>query len=169
MLLLLITLTWSLFSALKQTHCPLVTCDSKCLTVTFYSAFWNIHWSGVLTALFGCYMAGSMWNCCHLSATQTDRHLLQVGCACCTTARCGCSETLSLTQQKGHLPSFLRQVCPLPLWPLPSPGSGRSAPSPWAQVGCHSAPPPTPSSGFPLPVATPGFITVVSLRCGFVC
>jgi len=26
----------------------------------------NMHQSGVLTALFGCYMAGATWNCCHL-------------------------------------------------------------------------------------------------------
>ena len=26
----------------------------------------DIHQSGVLAALFGCYMAGAAWNCCHL-------------------------------------------------------------------------------------------------------
>ena len=34
--------------------------------LAFHSAFLNIHWGSVLTALFGCYMAGAMWNCCHL-------------------------------------------------------------------------------------------------------
>ena len=28
----------------------------------------NIHQSGVLSVLFDCYVAGAMWNCCHLSA-----------------------------------------------------------------------------------------------------
>ena len=28
----------------------------------------DIHWSCVLTMLFGCYMAGAAWNCCHLDA-----------------------------------------------------------------------------------------------------
>ena len=44
----------------------LVACDSKLVTVAFYSAFLNTRWSGVCTALFGCYMAGVTWNCCHL-------------------------------------------------------------------------------------------------------
>ena len=48
----------ALFSALEQTHCTLVACDSKLMTVAFYSAFLNTHFSGVYTALFGCYMAG---------------------------------------------------------------------------------------------------------------
>ena len=30
--------------------------------------FLNIHRSGVLTVLFGCYMAGATWNCCRLGA-----------------------------------------------------------------------------------------------------
>ena len=46
----------------------------------------NIHGSGVLTALFGCCMAGTMWNCCCLSAssvytiqsfTSLQRHFIQ--------------------------------------------------------------------------------------------
>ena len=39
----------ALFSALEHTHCALVVCDSEWETVAFYS--------GVLTMLFGCYMA----------------------------------------------------------------------------------------------------------------
>ena len=34
--------------------------------LAFHSSFLNIHWSGVLTVLLGCYMAGAMWNCCLL-------------------------------------------------------------------------------------------------------
>ena len=34
---------------------------------TFIARF-LIHWSGVLTALFGCYVAGIMWNCCLFGA-----------------------------------------------------------------------------------------------------
>ena len=36
--------------------------------LAFCSAFFNIHGSGVLTVLFGCYMAGATWNCCYLGA-----------------------------------------------------------------------------------------------------
>ena len=36
--------------------------------VSFHSAFFNIHSSGVLTALFDCCMAGATWNCCRLGA-----------------------------------------------------------------------------------------------------
>ena len=42
----------------------------------------NIHWSGVLTALFGCCMAGATWNCCCLSASSV--YTLQP----CTTLQC---------------------------------------------------------------------------------
>ena len=56
----------ALFSALEQTRCVLVACDSTWVTVAFYSAFLNIHRSGVFTTLFGCYMAGATWNCCRL-------------------------------------------------------------------------------------------------------
>ena len=37
-----------------------------CEWLAFHSVFLNIHQSGVLRALFDCYMAGAMWNCCHL-------------------------------------------------------------------------------------------------------
>ena len=33
-----------------------------------YQILFSIHRSGVLTALFGCYMAGATWNCCRLGA-----------------------------------------------------------------------------------------------------
>ena len=59
----------ALFSALEQTHCALVACGSEWVTVVFSSSFifnflytarfFNIHSSSVLTALFGCCMAGA--------------------------------------------------------------------------------------------------------------
>ena len=49
----------ALFSALEQTHCALVACDSEWVTVAFHSEFSNIHPNGVSTALFGFYMAGA--------------------------------------------------------------------------------------------------------------
>ena len=58
---------FALFSALGQTHCAHVACDSEWVTASFYSAF-NIQRNGVLTALFGCYMAAATWNCCCLGA-----------------------------------------------------------------------------------------------------
>ena len=48
----------------------------------FIARIFNIHRSGVLTALFGCCMAGATWNCCRLRASsvytsqlQTNLHL----------------------------------------------------------------------------------------------
>ena len=35
----------------------------------FIACFFNIHRSGMLTALFGSYTAGATWNCCHLGHT----------------------------------------------------------------------------------------------------
>ena len=49
----------ALFFALEQTHCALVACDSESVTAAFYSAFFYIHPSGVLTVLSGCCMAGA--------------------------------------------------------------------------------------------------------------
>ena len=46
----------------------IVSCDSEWTTVAFYSMFFNTHQSGVLTALFAYYMAGTTWNCCYHSA-----------------------------------------------------------------------------------------------------
>ena len=66
------SLTWSkfnidrfyiaLFSALEQTHRALIT-------------LFNIHRSGVLVALFGCYMAGATWNRCCIGALSV--HTIQ--------------------------------------------------------------------------------------------
>ena len=36
----------------------------------FLKCVLNIHPSGVLTALFGCHMAGATWNCCRLGASS---------------------------------------------------------------------------------------------------
>ena len=50
----------ALFSASEQTLCILFWI-SDC---TFNSMILNIQWSGVPTALSGCYMASATWNCC---------------------------------------------------------------------------------------------------------
>ena len=42
----------ALFSASEQTHCALAVCESERETAA-------LHRSGVLTVLFGCYMAGA--------------------------------------------------------------------------------------------------------------
>ena len=58
------------FSALQQTHCVHVKCDSEWVTASFYSAFYFYnHGSGVLIALFGFCIAGATWNCCRLGAS----------------------------------------------------------------------------------------------------
>ena len=58
--------TIALFSASEHTHCTLVVCDSEWVTVALHSAFWVS--TEVVTALFGCYMAGATWNCCRHGA-----------------------------------------------------------------------------------------------------
>ena len=45
-------------SASEQIHCALITCDSEGVT-SFTQCLLNIHQSGILTALFSCYMAGA--------------------------------------------------------------------------------------------------------------
>ena len=56
----------AIFSASEQTHSALVVCDSEWLTVVSHNSLWKL--TEVVTALFGCYMAGSKWNCCRLGA-----------------------------------------------------------------------------------------------------
>ena len=56
----------ALFSAVRQTHCALVAC--QWMTMAYTAHFLNIHRSGVLTALFCCYMVNATWSCCHLAA-----------------------------------------------------------------------------------------------------
>ena len=50
-----------LFSALEQTHCALVACDSYWVTVASYSTFFLISIETVYlgTVLFGCYMVST--------------------------------------------------------------------------------------------------------------
>ena len=55
---------WPLFFTLKQAHCTFVRCDSKWAIVAFYSM---LEYSPKWCIIFGCYMAGAMWNCFHLS------------------------------------------------------------------------------------------------------
>ena len=55
----------TLFSALEQTHFALLHVTlNDCLLARVF----NIHRSGILTALFGCYIACATSNCCRLSA-----------------------------------------------------------------------------------------------------
>ena len=65
----------ALFSAFDQTHCVLV-------------GFLNVHQSGVLTALFGFYTAGAMWNCCCLSAFCVHRITMRHVTSCFTIHVC---------------------------------------------------------------------------------
>jgi len=58
---------WSLlYTCVHMTYCAFVACDSKWVTVTFHSAFLNIHRSGALTVLFRCY------SCCLLGARSVS-------------------------------------------------------------------------------------------------
>ena len=76
-----------LFSALEQTQCARIACDSEWLTVAFskvFSFFWFtkvVYW-----LLFGWCMAGATWNCCHLCTssvytiqpcTSSQHHFIQ--------------------------------------------------------------------------------------------
>ena len=105
----------ALFSALEQIHCAHVTPDSEWVIVSFYSTF-NFHCSGVLTTLFGCCMAGTTWNCCHLYSLYTIQS--------CTSLQCHFIETHKVAWAKWlahHMQCFspvctcgikkLRQVC----------------------------------------------------------
>ena len=47
-----------LFSALERTRCARIACDSERVTSLLQRVL-HIHRSGVLTALFGCYLAGA--------------------------------------------------------------------------------------------------------------
>ena len=51
----------TIFSALEQTRCAHVACGSKWV-YPFIAPFFNIHQSGALTVLFGCYMVRAVWN-----------------------------------------------------------------------------------------------------------
>ena len=57
----------SLTSAVEQTQCSHVARHYEWVTVSFYSALKkNIHCNFVQTALFACYMASVVQNCCRL-------------------------------------------------------------------------------------------------------
>ena len=45
-------LLYVLFSALKETHCALISCDFEWMTVAFYSMLSNCHQNGVLKRYF---------------------------------------------------------------------------------------------------------------------
>ena len=61
----------ALFSALEQIHHIHVACDFEWVTASFFIVqIFNIHRSGVLTALFGCCMAGATWNCCRFGTSS---------------------------------------------------------------------------------------------------
>ena len=68
------------FSALEQSHCAHVACGSKWMTILWHHL--SIRWKGVLTALFGCYMAYATWNCCHIGTCSV--HTVQP----CTSLQC---------------------------------------------------------------------------------
>ena len=79
-----IVFMWHYFSASEQSHWAEpaeLPCEGwfKFFDLTSCMRLWmndckftlhviNICWSGVLTGLFGYYMAGTTWNCCHLGA-----------------------------------------------------------------------------------------------------
>ena len=58
----------ALFSALEQTHCTLVACDSEWVTAAFHSAFWKSTEVMYLQRWIGCRTTGATWNCCRLGA-----------------------------------------------------------------------------------------------------
>ena len=66
-------------SALEQNHCAHVACDCERVTTVYYGTLnkkrkREIHWSGVLTALFGCYMSCATWNKLPSSSTLCAHH-----------------------------------------------------------------------------------------------
>jgi len=94
-----------LFSASKQSHCRSVACHvTQWVTVAIHWLFLNIHWP-VVTVLFGCYMAGPMWNCCHLSARSV--YTIQP----CTSLQC---HFIQSHMCRGHV--CLAVTCHLHFW-----------------------------------------------------
>ena len=71
----------ALFSASEQTHCALLACDSKWMTVALHGVL-NVHRSAVRTALLACRMTGATGLCCHLDARSV--HTTQP----CTSLQC---------------------------------------------------------------------------------
>ena len=64
-------------------HCTLLICDLEQVTIALHSMFLNINQSCVLTALFSCYMTGTIWNCCYLGACSVYTTIQP-----CTTLQC---------------------------------------------------------------------------------
>ena len=57
----------ALFSASEQTHCALIVCDSKWVTVSLHSVFWLA--AEVVTVLVSCYIA--CW--CHVTLLPSQQ------------------------------------------------------------------------------------------------
>ena len=113
LILLLITFNFyaALFSALKQTHCTLDACDSEWVTSHFtaYSEY-QLKWctyTANSVIVFGCYMAGAMWNCFHLSACSV--YAMQP----CTSLRLQC---YFIRSHIGRMNVYLAVSCHLNLW-----------------------------------------------------
>ena len=64
----------ALFSAFQKIHCGLVAGDSEWMTVALHGGCCcflpklSVHRSGILIALFGCYIAGATRRDCHLGS-----------------------------------------------------------------------------------------------------
>ena len=67
--------------------------------------FFNIHQSGVLTALSDHCMAGAMWNCCRLSASSVY-----------TTRPCTSLQCYFIQSHKGRVHVCLAVTCHLHVW-----------------------------------------------------
>ena len=72
-----LNLVYCSFFSLNTAYIVLFLCswaDSLCSCCMWFwmsdCSLFNIHQSGVPTALFGCCMAGSMWSCCHLGTSS---------------------------------------------------------------------------------------------------
>ena len=113
------TCCWSLlYSAILHSWA-----DSLCSQVirhewlAFYGAFLNIHHqSGVLTALFDCYMAGATWNCCHLCAFcihhTTMHHVMSLHANPHTQGACVSSCNLHISSTRWDQPLKMECGCP---------------------------------------------------------
>ena len=85
----------------QDVHLNFHTAPELCVILhewlAFYSVFFNIHRSGVLTG-----MAGATWNCCHLGAFCVN-HTIVHHVTSCKVTYIGCMTTVAFSVQESDL------------------------------------------------------------------
>ena len=87
----------ALFSALEQTHCAHVKCDSEWVTISFYSAYYQYSQKWCTGSAVWLLHGWCHVNCCHLSASSV--YIIQP----CTSLQSLCSQVNDILQQPSDL------------------------------------------------------------------